>query len=102
MPTFVVLTNFTNQGIQDVKASPDRFEAGGALLEQMGIKVQAHYWLMGRYDLLTIVEASDAEAVSRFALTVGLQGNGRTETMRAFSLEEFRTIVSALPRRNLQ
>ena len=47
MPTFAVLTNFTNQGIQDAKASPDRFEAGGALLEQMGVKIQAHYWLMG-------------------------------------------------------
>jgi uncharacterized protein with GYD domain len=52
---------------------------------------------MGRYDLLTILEAPDAKAVSRFALTVGMQGNGRTETMRAFSIDEFRKIVGALP-----
>lgn len=97
MPTYIVLTNFTDQGVQAVKESPDRFEAGGPLLEQMGIEIKAHYWLMGRYDLVTIVEAPDAEAVSRFALIVGMQGNGRTETMRAFSLDEFRGVVGGLP-----
>ena len=51
---------------------------------------------MGRYDRLTIVEAPDAESVSRFALTVGLQGNGRTETMPAFPLDEFKEIVAGL------
>ena len=63
----------------------------------MGIEIKPHYWLMGRYDLVTILEAPDAEAVSRFALTVGMQGNGRTETMRAFSLDEFRDVVAGLP-----
>jgi uncharacterized protein with GYD domain len=97
MPTYVVLTNFTDKGIQDVKASPDRFEGGGPLLEQMGITIKAHYWLMGRFDLVTILEAPDAETASRFALTVGKQGNGHTETMRAFSLDEFRDVVGGLP-----
>ena len=66
-------------------------------MEQMGIEIKAHYWLMGRYDLVTIVEAPDDEAISRIALTVGMQGNGRTETMRAFSLDEFKEIVAGLP-----
>jgi uncharacterized protein with GYD domain len=96
MPTFVVLSSFTDQGLRAVKESPDRFEGAGPLLEEMGIRVKDHYWLMGRYDLATIVEAPNAEAISRFALTVGLQGNGRTETMRAFSTEEFRKIVGSL------
>lgn len=52
---------------------------------------------MGRYDLLTVLEAPDAAAVSRFALTVGMQGNGRTETMRARTIEAFREIVRGLP-----
>lgn len=97
MPTFVVLSSFTDQGLRAVKESPDRFEGAGPLLEKMGISVKDHYWLMGRYDLVTIVDAPNAEAISRFALTVGLQGNGRTETMRAFSTEEFRQIVGTLP-----
>lgn len=97
MPTYVVLTNFTDEGVQAVKESPDRFEGGEPLLEKMEVEIKAHYWLMGRYDLLTILEAPDAEAVSRFALTVGMQGNGRTETMRAFSLDEFREVVAGLP-----
>ena len=96
MATYAVLTNFTDDGVKAAKDSPNRFEAGQPLLGQMGIEIKAHYWLMGRYDLLTILEAPDDEAVSRFALTVGMQGNGRTETMRAFSLEEFRKIVGAL------
>jgi uncharacterized protein with GYD domain len=98
MPTCAVLTNFTKQGIKDVKASPDRFEGGQSLLAQMGIEIKAHYWLMGQYDLLTILEAPDDETVSRFVLTVGMQGNGRTETMRAFSLEAFKGIVQSLPK----
>jgi uncharacterized protein with GYD domain len=97
MPTYVVLTNFTREGAQTVKNSPARFEAGQSMLQQMGVEVKAHYWLMGRYDLLTILEAPDDAAISRFALTVGMQGNGRTETMRAFPIDEFREIVGGLP-----
>lgn len=97
MPTYTVLTNFTNEGIKAVKDSPDRFEGGQPLLEKMGITIKAHYWLMGRYDLLTILDAPDAEAISRFALTIGMQGNGRTETMRAFSIDEFREILNRVP-----
>jgi uncharacterized protein with GYD domain len=97
MPTYAVLTNFTDEGAKAVKDSPARFEGGQPLLEKMGIEIKAHYWLMGQYDLLTILDAPNDTAVSRFALTVGGQGNGRTETMRAFSVEEFRKIVAGLP-----
>lgn len=97
MATCVVLTNFTDQGVQAVKESAARFESGQPLLQQMGVEIKGHYWLMGGYDLLTILEAPDAQAVSRFALTVGMQGNGRTKTMHAFSLDEFQEIVAGLP-----
>ena len=52
---------------------------------------------MGRYDLITISEASDEMAAAKVALAIGSAGNVTTETLRAFTEDEYREIVNALP-----
>ncbi len=51
----------------------------------------------GRYDAVVISEAPNDEVVTKFALVTGSLGNVRTETLRAFTEDEYRTIISALP-----
>jgi len=96
MATFVTLVDFTDQGIRNVKDSPDRYEAFKAMVEEMGVTLKDMYYTVGRYDAVFVMEASD-EAVTTALLKVGSLGNVRTETMRAFSVEEMKKIVGKLP-----
>ena len=96
MATFISLVNFTDQGIQNVKDSPGRYEAFRAMAEELGVTVKGIYYTVGRYDAVFVMEASD-EAVATVLLKVGSLGNVRTETMRGFSLEEMNKIVGKLP-----
>lgn len=95
MSTHIALVNLTDQGIRNVKESPDRFEAFKVLAEQMGITVAGVYYTVGRYDIVVILEGSD-EAVTAALLKVGSLGNIRTETMRAYSVEAMRKLVGNL------
>ena len=62
MATFISLVNWTDQGIRNVKESPDRYEAFKAVAEKAGVKVKGFYYTMGRYDMVLITEASDEAA----------------------------------------
>jgi uncharacterized protein with GYD domain len=96
MATFISLVNFTDQGIRNVKDSPDRYEAFKALAEKVGGTVKGVYYTMGHYDMVLIVEGSDEGAMTAM-LKVGSLGNVRTETLRGFSLEEMRKIIGKMP-----
>jgi len=95
MATYISLVNFTDQGIKNVKDSPDRFEAFKELAEKMGLTVKGVYYTVGRYDMVTILEGSD-EAATTALLKVGSLGNVRTEMMRGLSVEEMKEIVGKL------
>ena len=96
MAVFIGLVNFTDQGIRNVKDSPDRYEAFRAMAERVGVTVKGVYYTIGRYDMVLIMEGSDEAAVTAM-LKVGSLGNVRTETLRGFSLEEMRKIIGKMP-----
>lgn len=96
MATYVVLANFTDQGIRNVKDSPDRLGAFKAMAEKLGVTMKSVHYTVGAYDIVTVVEGSD-EAVTSTLLKLGSIGNIRTQTMRAFSPEEMKTIVNKMP-----
>ncbi len=96
MATFIVLLNFTDQGIRNVKESPDRYEKFRTMAEKQGVTVNNVYWTVGHYDIVVVLEGSD-EAVTTVLLKLGSLGNVRSETLRSFSAEEMKGIVSKLP-----
>jgi uncharacterized protein with GYD domain len=96
MATFVTLASFTDQGIRNVKDSPDRLGAFRAMAEKLGVTIKSAHYTVGAYDLVTVVEGSD-EAGTSALLTLGSLGNIRTQTMRAFSPDEMKTIISRMP-----
>ena len=96
MPTYVTLANFTDQGIRNVKESPDRLGAFKAMAEKLGISVKSVHYTVGSYDIVTVVEGSD-EAVTAALLKLGSLGNIRTQTLRAFSADEMKAIITKLP-----
>ena len=97
MVTYVVLVNFTDQGIRNVKQSPERAKALGAAGAKLGIKVKETYWTMGAHDAVLIADAPNDEAMTALSLGVGSLGNIRTQTMRAYSADEMNKILAKLP-----
>lgn len=97
MPTFITLVSWTDQGIRNVKQTVERAEAMKALAQKMGVTVKDIYWTLGQYDVVTILEAPDAETVSALHLSAASLGNVRTQTLQAFSAEEMRRILAKMP-----
>jgi uncharacterized protein with GYD domain len=96
MATYVVLGTFTDQGIRSVKDTVKRAEAFKGLAQKAGAKVKEVYWTLGQYDIMTIVEAPDEEAVTALGLSVGSLGNVRTQTLRAFGSDEMGRILGKM------
>jgi uncharacterized protein with GYD domain len=97
MPTYISLNNFTDKGIQTLKESPGRLAAFKKALEDAGGKFIGFYLTMGRYDSVLIVEGPSDEVAAALALSVGGQGNIRTETLKAFTEAEYREILAKMP-----
>jgi uncharacterized protein with GYD domain len=96
MPTYVALANFTDQGIRNIKDSPDRLNAFEAMADKLGISIKSIHYTVGSYDMVTVVEGSE-EAVTSGLLKLGSLGNIRTQTLRAFSPEEMKAIITKMP-----
>ncbi len=97
MPKYIILFRFTQKGIEQIKESPARVEAAKRLFREMNAKVEEFYALMGRYDTIFIAEAPDDETIVKAVAALGSLGNVQAETLRAFTEEEFRNLVEALP-----
>ena len=97
MPTYVTLCKYTEQGIKAIKESPSRPERVKQGLKALGGELKSFHLVQGRFDAIVIADLPNDEAVAKFALATGSQGNVRTETLRAFTEEEFRRIISGLP-----
>jgi uncharacterized protein with GYD domain len=96
MPTYVVLLNYTEQGIRNVRETITRTDHGGELAQKHGLKLEQAYWTVGPYDMVAIFEAPDDEAISAHLLEIGSLGNVRTTTLRAYDEEEMSGILERL------
>lgn len=97
MPTYISLTNITDQGMRNMKDLSRRLQNADQTFAQMGAQLREVYLIMGQYDYVVIGEAPDDETIARVALAVGGQGNVRTQTFRAFDRTEMLSIVEGLP-----
>jgi len=97
MPTYISLIRFTQKGVETIKEGPSRLDRAKQMYRSAGAEMKAFYLVTGRYDAVVISEAPNDEVVARLALAAGALGNVRTETLRAFSEDEYRKIVAALP-----
>ena len=97
MPTFVTLYKFTDQGIRNVKDSPNRLDSAIKAAEAMGIKMLGAYYMLGEYDLMVISEVADEEVAVAHTLATNSLGNVKSVTMRAFAPTEFAEIVKKIP-----
>jgi len=97
MATYIALMNLTDQGIRDIKNAPQRLETAVKGLEAMGGKLVAFYMVMGAFDYVGIAEAPSDEVAMTFLLGLGMGGNVRTTTLKAFTKEQVAELVKRLP-----
>lgn len=97
MPSYLSLVSWTEQGIRDIKESPQRLDAAKEAIRAAGGRLIYFYLTMGEYDLVTLSEFPNDETAARFLLMLGRQGNTRTTTLKAFTEAEYRAIIASLP-----
>ena len=96
MPSYITLLNWTEQGMEKIKDSSQRLDAGREAFKKLGCELKDVYLTMGPYDLVCVVEAPDAGTAARAILSLGAAGNVRTLTLPAFSEDEYRKIIGSL------
>jgi uncharacterized protein with GYD domain len=96
MATYIMLVNYTEYGIRNIKDSPKRTEAVKKLAKKLGGKMERFYLTFGGPDIVAIFDFPDDETAARFALAVGAAGAVRTTTLKAFTEVEYRRIVGKL------
>jgi uncharacterized protein with GYD domain len=96
MATFVVLANFSDQGIKTVKQSIERADAFRQMASKAGATVKEIYWTLGSRDVVAICEAPDDETATALSLSVASRGNVRSETLRAFTLDEMKKVLTKM------
>ena len=97
MSIYIMLMNYTEQGIRNIKGSPKRADAARFLAKSCGAELKDLYRTMGEYDLIGVVEAERDDAVAKFALALGSIGNVRSTSLKAFTEQEYRNIIETLP-----
>ncbi|NPV68750.1 MAG: GYD domain-containing protein [Anaerolineae bacterium] len=93
MPTYVMLSNLTDEGSKTIKHNPERIKEVNAELETLGVKVVAQYATLGPYDFVNIVEAADNLAVARVSAELASRGTIRLTTLPAIDID---SLIAAL------
>ena len=96
MATYIMLANWTDQGIRHVKDSPDRLAAARELCRQHGAEMSSFYLTLGAYDMLAIIDAPNDDTFAKIALSIARGGNVRTTSLKAFDEGQYREIIGAL------
>jgi uncharacterized protein with GYD domain len=96
MPTYIALVHWTDQGTRTVSAAVERADKGAEIARKHGARFLEHYWTIGPYDVVAIVEAPDDESVTAAFREIGTAGNARPTLLRALDRAEMSGIVDRL------
>jgi uncharacterized protein with GYD domain len=89
MPTYIMLTKLTPEGVQTIKNNPSRIKQVNREIESLGASVTAQWATLGEYDFVNVVDAPDAETIARVSLELGSRGTSRYETLTAIPIDKF-------------
>jgi uncharacterized protein with GYD domain len=97
--TYILLANFTDQGIRKVEDTPKRADAFKDMAKKCGATVKDVFWTLGEYDIVSVVEAPDDTSITALGLSSSALGNVRTQTLRAFTQADMKTIIGKMVKR---
>ena len=89
MPTYIMLSTLTPEGVQTVKNNPNRIREVNQELEQLGATVKAQWAVLGQFDFVNVVEVPDEKTMARVSLELGSRGTARYESLAAIPIDDF-------------
>ena len=89
MPTYVMLSTLTPEGVQTIKNNPSRIREVNKEIEQLGATVKAQWAVLGRFDFVNIIEAPDEATMAKVSLELGSRGTARYESLPAIPVDDF-------------
>ena len=96
MSTYLMLLNWTDQGIRNIKESPKRMDAAKKLAKDFGGEIKTVYMTQGTFDLVLVAEMPSEDKTAGFVLKLGSLGNVRTTTLKAYSEDDYRKIIGGM------
>ncbi|TML56826.1 MAG: GYD domain-containing protein [Actinobacteria bacterium] len=94
MPTYILLTTLTAQGVQTLRSNPDRLREVNRDVEELGAKVLHQWATLGPFDFVNVVEAPDDATIARVSVSLGARGSAKLQTMAALDIDEFLNSLS--------
>ena len=94
MPTYILLSKLTAQGVQTLKSNPDRLREVNSDVEELGARVVHQWATLGPFDFVNVVEAPDNATIARVSVALGARGSANFQTLSALSIDEFLAAVS--------
>ena len=89
MPTYLMLSKLSPQGMQTLKANPDRLREVNRDVEELGAKVLHQWFVLGPFDFINVVEAPDSATIARVSVALGARGSTKIRTLTALTIDEF-------------
>jgi uncharacterized protein with GYD domain len=89
MPTYIMLTRLTSDGVKTIKDNPGRVQEVTREVEQLGVKVLNQWATLGEYDFISVIEAPDEKAMAKLSVEMGSRGTVMNETLTAIDVKEF-------------
>jgi uncharacterized protein with GYD domain len=89
MPTFILLSTLTPEGVQTVKNNPSRIREVNREIEQLGAEVKAQWATLGQFDFVNVIDAPDEQAMARISLELGSRGTAKYESLPAIPVDDF-------------
>jgi uncharacterized protein with GYD domain len=89
MPTYILLTTLTAQGVQTLRSNPDRLREVNRDVEELGARVLHQWATLGPFDFVNVVEAPDDATIARVSVALGARGSAKLQTMAALEIEDF-------------
>ena len=89
MPIYILLSSLSTQGVQTLKANPDRLKEVNRDVEELGARVLHQWATLGEFDFVNVVEAPDVATIARVSVALGARGSTRISTLPALTIDEF-------------
>ena len=94
MPTYILLTTLTAQGVQTLRSNPDRLREVNRDVEELGATVLHQWATLGPYDFVNVVEAPDDATIAKVSIALGARGSAKLQTMSALTIDELFDAIS--------
>lgn len=93
MPTYILLTTLTAQGLQTLKSNPGRLREVNKDVEELGARITHQWMTLGTFDFVNVVEAPDETTIARVSVALGARGSAKLQTLTAIAIDDFLSAI---------